>query len=289
MSELTHVSEGAAGFDRTMPIFKRLRRGELEVIHHGRHGFPGLDVYELASFDAVTSADEVSDRTPVQFYVYHTSDGSARVRNADGSTERVTVAGAADPWHLSLEDALRMTGVQYDDDTHLGDVVVDFWTALFTAPSDPFDETSYGVSPWLERNVGDRRTVRSLREGGEWDDLRLRFRPRKTFNWPPSGGGGAGDGGEPRLLELLGAVHMWLVQGDEAGAKDVALKLHRRMLEEAQTRRGTTETRELRDGVAGALGAPPGVEVLQLDLDHVGLRLLPGGPDEVPVMVLLHA
>jgi hypothetical protein len=34
-------------------------------------------------------------------------------------------------------------------------------------------------------------------------------------------------------------------------------------------------------------GAPPGVEVLQLDLNHVGLRVLEGGPAEVAVMVLL--
>jgi hypothetical protein len=272
------ISPGApdeGGARRTMPIFKRLRRGHLETVPHERYGFPLVDVYELASFDAVTSADERSDVSSVQFYVYHQTDATARATDRHGNVTNVSVETRDDRWHIPFEQALRMAGVDYNDDTHLGDVVVDFWSALFASPSDGFDETSYGVSPWLERNVGDRRTVGSMRPGtagGEWDDLKLRFRPRKTLNWPATGSGGAG---EPGLMMMLDAADTYNT-GARSKALEEVLDIRRRL-------------RDAGTAVASVYGqgAPSCVEVLQLDLSTVGLRLLDGGPEEVAVMVLL--
>jgi hypothetical protein len=293
MSELSPtpaVPEAARTISRTLPVFKRLRRDRVETIPHGRHGFPSVDVYELASFDAVTSADERSDVSSIQFYVYHQTDATARATDRDGNVSNVSVETRDDRWHIPFEQALRMVGVKYDDDTHLGDVVVDFWSALFSAPSDPFDETSYGVSPWLERNVGDRRTVGSMRPdgaGGEWDDLKLRLRPRKTLNWPaPALSQGDRFPEEPGLLMLLEAIVTYR-QGNVNGAWDQALSIRGR-LEQLRREWGSKGKEEV-PATGARPGAPPCVEVLQLDLDTVGLRLLDGGPEEVAVMVLLHS
>lgn len=210
---------------RTMRVFKRVRQDRMTTIEHAMHTSPSVEVYELPFFDAVISADEVSSSAKVQFYVYHTSDASARVL-VNGNLTPVSVEKPGEPRRIPFAEALRMAGVEYDDQTHLGDVVTEFWSALFAPPSDQFDETSWGVSPWLERNVGDRRTVGELRpgRGGEWDDLWFQFRPRTSLAWP---------------------------------------------------------------GVMITIGPPQGVEVQQLDLDTVGLRLLRGSPAELGVMVLL--
>jgi hypothetical protein len=268
----------------TLRVFRRLRRRELEVIPHGFHGFPLVDVYELQSFRAVVSSDGVSHATDLQFYVYHQSDGVASVRGEDGTVEQVRVDHSADPFHIPFEDALRMAGVQYDGERHLGDLVVAFWDALFAPPSELFDETSFGASPWLDRDEGDRRTLGSVSpgEGGELNNLRFRFRPRKTLNWP--GPAGVGGSGEPGLQILMDAVHTWLVKKEEGTAKGMALALYERLHGPVVIENGGVTA-----GAVGA-GAPPGVEVLQLDLDRVGVRLLGDGPDaEVPVMVLLRS
>ncbi|HEU4883397.1 MAG TPA: hypothetical protein VFT45_14145 [Longimicrobium sp.] len=279
----------AAG--RIMPVFKRLRRGRIETIPHGRFGFVPVDVYELASFDAVTSADERSDVASVQFYVYHQTDAMARATDRHGNVTNVSVETRDDRWHIPFEQALSLWGVDYNDDTHLGDVVVDFWSALFAAPSDGFDETSYGVSPWLERNVGDRRTVGSMRPGtagGEWDDLKLRLRPRKTLNWPaPVLSQADRFPEEPGLIMLLEAIVFYRGGGAEGAAWDRVLSIRDRL--EQQRREWGSGKEGVPAGGGAPVGAPPCVEVVQLDLNTVGLRLLEGGPPEVGVMVLLHS
>ncbi|HVG45517.1 MAG TPA: hypothetical protein VM890_12320 [Longimicrobium sp.] len=162
---------------RYLRAFKRLVRGKPAIVEHGMDTFPLVDVYELKPFDVAASADETSDVASVRFYLMHDSDRIARVR--DGRT--VTIPH--DPRSsISLESALRMLGVRYDDDRHLGDVVGALWDALFSPPSDPFDETSYANSPWLDRDTGDRRTVGDLRHGGPWDNLWLVMRPRKLLD-----------------------------------------------------------------------------------------------------------
>ncbi|MFL5542112.1 MAG: hypothetical protein ACJ8J0_24210 [Longimicrobiaceae bacterium] len=248
MSDLDTAATRGAAHTGARRVFKWLRRRELATIKHDLHGFPVTDVYELTVFDAVTSADEMSLITPVQFYVYHSSDAVAAIRKPDGTVDRVKVEETHDPYHIPFADALRMVGMKVDPQQHLGDVMVEFWDALFAAPSDRFDETSYGISPWIERDVGDRRTVGSVSpgRGAEWNNLRFRFRPRKTLNWPTG---------------------VWTSQ--------TAVELT------------DEQRRQIAAGTAFGHGAPPGVEVVQLDLDTVGLRLLDGARESVGVMVLL--
>lgn len=282
---------GEAGSGSALRAFKRLRRGEMATVEHGFGSMPVVDVYELAWFPVVSSADEMTEPVPVQFYVYHTTDRSARVKNADGEIQRITVEDPDDPpARIPFARALEIAGVGYDDDTTLGDTVTDFWTRFFAPPSDPFDETSFGNSPWIDVNVGDRRTVGGLKTGGGWDDLWLTFRARKTVygaagDGGTGGGGGGGGGsvfpGDSRKLleEARGLMGQGLVM--EAVPRIITVL-------EMAVKAGGGAAESGGTGGTGD-GAPPGVEVVQLGLDAVGLRLMDGGPDEAAVMVLLRS
>jgi len=255
-------------------VFKRLRRGETATVEHGFGTMPLVDVYGLDWFPVVSSADEMTEPVPVQFYVYHTTDRSARVKRADGTIERITVEDPDDPpARIAFARALEIAGAGYGDETTLGDTVTDFWSRFFSPPSDPFDETSFGNSPWIDVNVGDRRTVGQLKSGGGWDDLWLTFRPRKTINVPAGGGGGGVPG--DLILTML-QVDEAIMAGDRSRAQMLIAKIR------AGLGGGAAE-----QGSGGGAGAPPGVEVVQLGLDAVGLRLMDGGPDEAAVMALL--
>jgi hypothetical protein len=276
----THGREGQHTDDGALRVFKRLRRGEVATVEHGFGSMPLVDVYGLASFRVVSSADEMKEPVDVQFYVYHTNDRSARVKAGEG-IRRITVDDPDDPpARIPFARALEIAGVEYDDDSTLGDVVTDFWSRFFSKPSDPFDETSYANSPWLDQDVGDRRTVGSMKHGGGWDDLWLTFRPFKTINGRAAAGGGGGSvfpGDSSVLLkEALALV-------DDGVVTDSVRRIIT-MLELAVKVGGGGAAVA---GQAGAPGAPPGVEVVQLGLDAVGLRLMDGGPEEVAVMVLL--
>jgi hypothetical protein len=285
----THGQEGGHRDDAALRVFKRLRRGEVATVEHGFGSMPLVDVYGLASFPVVSSADEMKEPVDVQFYVYHTNDRSARVK-ADEGIKRITVEDPDDPpARIPFARALEIAGVEYDDDSTLGDTVTDFWSRFFAKPSDPFDETSYSNSPWIDVNVGDRRTVGELKKGGGWDDLWLTFRAYKTINGPSwssagggAGGGGAGGGVPANLfLESLDATEA-VLGGDRNKALAILHEIRVRIKEGAATGGGAAD-----GGSGGDPGAPPGVAVMQLGLDAVGLRLMDGGPDEVAVMVLL--
>lgn len=182
--EHEHGDEHGHGHERPryLRVFKRLATGQQATIRHGLDAFPLVDVYQLQPFEVVSSADEASERASAVFYLYHTSDRSARVKTGSGALERVTLEDTDDEaLRIPFADALRMHGVPYDDDRHLGDVVGGFWDALFAPPNDPFGEEFYANSPWLDRNVGDRRSIGSLKSGHEWNDLWLHVRPRKLL------------------------------------------------------------------------------------------------------------
>jgi hypothetical protein len=293
MSDLVSAESpqlAVAGAGPALRTFKRLSRGKLATVEHGFGRMPLVDVYELAWFPVVSSADEMNEPVPVQFYVYHTTDRSARVKAADGTVRRITVEDPDDPpARIPFARALEIAGVGYGDDSTVGDTVTDFWSRFFSPPSDTFDETSYGNSPWIDVNVGDRRTVGDLKNGGGWDDLWLTFRPRKTINGSAaaapaaSAGGGGGpvfSGDSSKLLEeARGELKEGLVM--EAVQRIITV------LEMAvKGGGGGGGGGAAEPGTTGSAGAPPGVEVVQLGLDAVGLRLMDGGPDEVAVMVL---
>ena len=82
------------------------------------------------------------------------------------------------PWSKMLD----MLEVEYTASSSLGDLETEFWTAMFSDPNDQFDPDDYCHSPWFERCCREERTVESLKEKGDWDELWLKMIPRKTVN-----------------------------------------------------------------------------------------------------------
>jgi hypothetical protein len=275
---------------RPLRVFKRLRAGSVETVRHGLGAFPVTDVYALAWFPVVSSADDATSRAWVNFYALHGSDRSMRVEGT-----RLTL-DTPDPRRsgLPLVPLLDELGVRYDDETHLGSVMSALWGALFAPPSDPFDEPAFDTSPWITRSCGDRRSMGELRRGGHLDDLWLYYRPRKTINYPR-----ANEWLDPRILQVLGLYQIGNIQHGIAILNQMVVE-----------RRG--------QGIPGWAapapapgGAPAQVEVAHADYDTLTVRLLPpydglyaGNPetgepavppeapvarDEVNVMLLLHA
>lgn len=264
ITETPGAPGGAAGAGKYLRVFKELRRDSVAVVRHGLRTQPLVDVYALDPFTAAVSADATVQAAPVHFYLYHRRDGTV---GRDGHS--IVVDDLRDPsFRIPFEAALREVGIRPDDDRHLGDLVVEFWKAFFDKPNDPFGEESYANSPWLDQDVGDRRSVAALRRGGDWDDLWLMYRPRKTIN-----GSAAGGGMSHEWIEVFYMI--------AKGATEEAARYAEKLI-----RGGASGDKETQDAAHGP-AAPPGVEVLQLGLETVGLRLLEGGPDRVAVMVLL--
>jgi hypothetical protein len=172
-------------------VYKRLQPDEPAVIEHGLGAYPVVDVCELERFPVVGSADGKQWYDQVHWFLYHRTE--MKIRRPEGVTEApplVTIEESRGPvFKQRFEDVLLQYDVKYDGQTALGDVVNEFWKKLFSGLNDPFDETSFTNSPWFDRCCGDRRTVESLRRGGEWNDLYLKVVPRKTINsaapiWP---------------------------------------------------------------------------------------------------------
>ncbi|HVG45518.1 MAG TPA: hypothetical protein VM890_12325 [Longimicrobium sp.] len=170
-------------------IYKRLPLGDPAFVRHDMHAAPLVDVYELRDFEVVASADGVETVERVLWYLYHRTEMRIRrPRDADripGQGELVTIEESRGPvFKYRFEDMLKLHGAKYGPQSTLGDVVNEFWKALFSDPNDSFDETSFANSPWFDRCCGDRRTVESLVRGGEWNDLYLKMVPLKGVNPP---------------------------------------------------------------------------------------------------------
>ena len=73
--------------------------------------------------------------------------------------------------------------VEYNDGSSVGEIETEFWDALFAAPNDTFDDNQYTHSPWFDRCCREERTVKSLKQKGDWDDLWIKVVPRKTINF----------------------------------------------------------------------------------------------------------
>jgi hypothetical protein len=176
-------------------VFKRLQPDEPALIEHNLGGYPVVDVCELVRFPVVGSADGRQWYDRVHWFLYHRTEMKIR-RPEEFPVEDppvpalITIEDSRGPaFKQRFEDVLLQYGVKYDGQTALGDVVNEFWKKLFSGLNDPFDESSFTNSPWFDRCCGDRRTVESLKRGGEWDDLYLKVVPRKTLNsvapvWP---------------------------------------------------------------------------------------------------------
>jgi hypothetical protein len=170
-------------------VYKRIQHGEPAVIRHGLNAAPLVDVYELRDFEVVASADRMETVERVLWYLYHRTELKIRRPRESGrwpgQGELVTIEESRGPvFKLPFHEQLKLHDVPYNEQSTLGDVINEFWKKLFSDPNDLFDETAYANSPWCDRCCGDRRTVESLKRGGEWNDLFLKVVPVKGVNPP---------------------------------------------------------------------------------------------------------
>lgn len=184
-------------------VFKRLhvaRPGDVEYseIRHGLRAYPLVDVYQLDYFPVMCRADDESSLAWVNFYLYHTSE--RRV----GRPQAVEIQASRGPvFRLPFAEALAEHEVEFTDDSSLADLVNEFWKKLFSGLSDEFDEHQFCHSPWFNRCCRDDRTVRDIRRAGDWDDLWLKLKPRKTVNYPRGAGTAGGGAPVPPDVEVV--------------------------------------------------------------------------------------
>lgn len=169
-------------------VYKRLLPGEPAVIKHGLKAYPLTDVYQLGHFPVVSSADAMQTVENAYWYLYHRTEMKIRPPRVEGegSPTPIVIEESRPPiFKHTFQSMLDLYGVRYTEQSTLGDVVNEFWKALFADPNDAFDETTFANSPWFDRCCGDRRTVESLKRGGEWNDLYLKVMPLRTINTGP--------------------------------------------------------------------------------------------------------
>jgi len=140
-----------------------------------------VDLYELLRFDVVCADDDDKHNERVRFFLYHSSEKKLR---GPGGTVEIETTGEV-PFRIPLASLLDLLHVEYTENSSLGDLETELWQAMFADPNDAFDPADYCHSPWYERCCREERTVGSLKEKGDWDELWLKMRPRKSVNPPP--------------------------------------------------------------------------------------------------------
>ena len=157
-----------------------------KIIEHNLKTYPLVDVYALEYFPMVIAKDDVPDDARVQsglLYLYN--GGDERRLRLPKSTIAIDIE--EDPksrilWKTLIDEFAAQKRLSYTDTTTLDDLEIDFWNALFAAPKDTFDPDAYGHSPWFEKCCGEKRTVADLTKHGDFDDIYLKVKPRKTVN-----------------------------------------------------------------------------------------------------------
>jgi hypothetical protein len=177
--------------------FNRLETGKEEIIKHGLKSFPLVDVYQLDYFQAVCSKGE-NDANPVwvNFYLYQTREGTLTVKVPGSaatptspaippSTKQAEIeARDQQPFRVLFSDMLDLYKVKVTDTMTLDEVETNFWTNFWNAPNDKFDADQYCHSPWFEKCCGEKRSVKDLKDRGDWPQIWFKMVPRKTINYP---------------------------------------------------------------------------------------------------------
>ena len=157
---------------------KVLVPNEPNLIEHDLKLHPLVDLYELLSFPVICAHDDDRESTRVRFFLYHTSE--RRIRD-DNESANIEESGQT-PFRILVGDMLDYLGVEYNEETSLGDLETELWSAMFASPNDQPDSTDYCHSPWYERCCRENKTVGNLKARGDWDELWLKMRPAKTVN-----------------------------------------------------------------------------------------------------------
>ncbi len=174
-------------------VFKRLRDDEQTVIKHELRRFPLVDAYQLDYFEVVCAeGEEKEDRENkfVNFYLYHTDEKELKtaITPPPPGKGRITIEptdGKTKPFKIHFYEMLDMVGVKWTPTQSLGDIVTEFWDALFSMPNcDTFDPDQYCHSPWFQKCCGEQRSIQMLMDRGNWDEIWFQMRPRKTINYP---------------------------------------------------------------------------------------------------------
>jgi hypothetical protein len=166
-------------------VFRVLKEDEIDVIEHGFGGMPLVDVYKLEYFEVVCREDDDTYAAFATFYLHHTSEKRVRVTDEGGGRRSIDVQPRDFPAiGIPFSELLATYDVQYSDASSLDDLETEFWKAFFADPNDEFGDDQYCHSPWFERCCRDHRTVGTLKERGEWDDIIFQVRPWKTVNHP---------------------------------------------------------------------------------------------------------
>lgn len=176
--------------------YKVLKLDEPKIIVHGFGACPIVDVYQLDYFQVVCSEDDEIAPAWTTFYVYHTSEKKIKYPKEEGAYPRGTLEiepkdGPA--YKIPFARMLKKLDVAYGKKTSVEDLLNEFWKKLFEDPSDEFDDEQYCHSPWFHRCCRDQKSVRQLKEAGDWDDLWFSVRPRKTINYPVPSDANPGD------------------------------------------------------------------------------------------------
>lgn len=167
-------------------IFKRLTTEE-KVIKHDLKACPLVDVYQLDYFEVICAiGEEEGDRSDVfvNFYLYNSRE--QKLKLAGKTIEIEPTDGKHHPFKISFAAMLDLFGVKYTDTQSLDDLETEFWKAFLSGLNDEFDEDQYCHSPWFEKCCGEKRSVKTLKDSGAWDDIWFQMRPRKVVHFPDS-------------------------------------------------------------------------------------------------------
>lgn len=166
-------------------VFKSLELDKEYVIEHKLGAFPLVDVYQLDYFNVVASEDSHVFETLTTFYLYHSSESRIRYRPEEATTQG-SVSVEIDPedghaYRIPFKHMLELYGIEFAEESDLGDIETEFWKKFNTEPNDRFSDDQHYHSPWFDRCCREERTVRSLAR--DWNDIWFQVRPRKTINY----------------------------------------------------------------------------------------------------------
>jgi hypothetical protein len=168
-----------------LSVYKSLEPDKEYVIEHKLSAFPLVDVYQLDYFNVVASEDGHVFETLTTFYLYHSSESRIRYRPEEATTQP-SVSVEIDPseghaYRIPFKYMLELYGVEFAEDSSLGDIETEFWQVFNAAPNDRFSDDQHYHSPWFDRCCKEGRSVHSMAR--DWDDIWFQVRPRKTINY----------------------------------------------------------------------------------------------------------
>jgi hypothetical protein len=164
-------------------LFKRLPSNEWVTIEHMLATCPLVDVYELLDFQVVCAHDAERVVHRVRFFLYHSSEKKIRHPSGGGSVTIEEIDGPV--YRIPLAQMLSLLAVDYNEKTSVQDLEEELWSKMFSDPNDDFDPEERCHSPWFERCCREERSVGSLKEKGDWDELWIKMMPVKTVHVRP--------------------------------------------------------------------------------------------------------